>query len=108
MTRVKFLFAAAVVAAIIGVPSAGFAQTQSCGTGCTVHFVGAGSSAQFLGSAIAQDQAALDANAALYGGANTVQHWTLKNGAFLADGRTKSGATITNETGSLDVVWIQD
>ena len=104
MTRVKFMFAAFVVAAIIGVPSASFAQ-ESCGSGCTAHFVGAGSSAQFLMSAVAQDQAALDANSALYGNANAVKHFTLKNGAYLSDTRNSD---ITNEVGSFDVVWIQD
>lgn len=97
MTPNKLLLAAAVMAAIIGTSSIG--QTQ------TVHYVGAGSSAQFLMSAVAQDQAANDANNALYGGANTVEHWTLKNGAFLSDNRN---ADITNEVGSVDVVWIQD
>src|SRR5215472_3346064 len=97
MTRNKLLLAAAVMAAIIGTSSMGQAQT--------VHYVGAGSSAQFLMSAVAQDQAAKDANSALYGGANTIQHWTLKNGAFLNDNRNSN---ITNEVGSVDVVWIQD
>ena len=97
MTPTKLLLAAAVVAAIIGTSSIGQAQT--------VHYVGAGSSAQFLMSAVAQDQAAKDANAALYGGANSIKHWTLKNGAFLSDNRN---SLITNEVGSVDVVWIQD
>jgi len=98
------MFAALAAAAIISVPSASFAQ-ESCGSGCTAHYVGAGSSAQFLMSAVAQDQAALDANSALYGNANTVKHFTLKNGAYISDSRN---ADITNEVGSFDVVWIQD
>jgi len=98
MTRVKFMFAALAAAAIISVPSASFAQ-ESCGSGCTAHYVGAGSSAQFLMSAVAQDQAALDANSALYGNANTVKHFTLKNGAYISDSRN---ADITNEVGSFD------
>ena len=101
MIRAKFLFALVILAAVIGLPLAGYAQTQSCGTGCTVHFVGAGSSAQFLMSAVAQDQAAIDKNQ----GVNKVQHWTLKNGAFLNDNRNSN---IANEVGSVDVVWIQD
>jgi hypothetical protein len=99
MTRFKSLFAAAVASAIVAVVPAASAQN--------VHFVGAGSSAQFLMAAIAADQAALNENSAVYGGGNTVQHWTKKNAAFVSDNRDTLGR-ITNEVGNVWLVWIKD
>jgi hypothetical protein len=77
----------------------------------TVHFVGAGSSSQFAMSAIAADQAAINANASLYGGGNYIYHWTKKynpstgDGAYLSDNRNGS---IANEYGNVWVVWIEN
>ncbi len=99
MTRFKSLLVAAVAAATVAVVPAASAQN--------VHFVGAGSSAQFLMAAIAADQAALNENAAVYGGANTVQHWTKKSAAYVSDNRDSLGR-ITNETGNVWLVWIKD
>jgi hypothetical protein len=73
----------------------------------TVHFVGAGSSAQFTMSAIAADQAAINANNDLYSGANTVQHWSKKNAASVSDNRDKLNR-ILPEVGNIWVVWLQN
>jgi hypothetical protein len=74
----------------------------------TFHFVGAGSPAQFLMAAIGADQAAVNANATLYNGANHIYHWTFAlngvNGAYLSDSRNGS---IVNQYGSVWVVWIE-
>jgi hypothetical protein len=106
MTRPNFRLAALAVAAIVAlVAGAPVSQAQ------TVHFVGAGSSAQFFMAAIAADQAAINANTTLYGGANTIKHWTKKfkastnDGAYLNDSR-KSG--IVNQTGNVWLVWIEN
>ena len=111
MTRFNLLLAAVVAAIVALVAGAPAAQAQtSCGSGCLVHFVGAGSSAQFLMAAIAADQAALTANTALHGGTGTVKHWTKKfssstnDGAYLSDNRH---AAIVNQTGNVWVVWIE-
>ena len=80
MTRIQSLFAAATVAAIAAVVPAANAQN--------VHFVGAGSSAQWQMAAVAADQLAINENSAVYGGAETVQHWTYGNGAEAVDNRS--------------------
>jgi hypothetical protein len=109
MTRFKTLFAvlflAAIVALVAGPP---VAQAQvSCGTGCSIHFVGAGSSAQFQMAAIAADQAAITANGGSHIG---VKHWTKKfkastgDGAYLNDNRN---GLIVNQTGNIWLVWLE-
>jgi hypothetical protein len=112
MTRVKFLFAAVVVAAIVAlvavVPAA---QAQ------TIHFVGAGSSAQFNAAAVAADQAACvksgqttPGTCSSTGGTGTIKHWTKKysastnDGAYLSDSRNSA---IVDQTGNVWVVWIE-
>lgn len=113
MTRVKFVLAAVVVAAIVAlVAGAPVAQAQtSCGSGCSVHFVGAGSSAQFLMASVAGDQSAITANNTLYGGHNTLKHWTKKykastnDGAYLSDNRN---VAIVNQVGNIWLVWLEN
>lgn len=111
MARVKFLLAAVIAAIVALVAATPVAHAQtSCGSGCLVHFVGAGSSAQFLMASVAADQAALTANAAK-STAGTVKHWTKKfkastnDGAYLSDNRN---AAIVNQTGNVWVVWIEN
>jgi hypothetical protein len=96
MTRFKALFAAVVGAAVAAAVPA---------TAQTFHFVGAGSSAQFTMAAIATDQAALNENSAVYDGAETVSHWTLKNGAQISDNRDSLGR-ILPEVGNISIVWL--
>src|SRR5277367_912949 len=100
MTRIKSLLAATVVAAIAAV-------TPAANAAANVHFVGAGSSAQFNMAAIGADQAAINANTALYGGAETVQHWTFKNGATVGDNRDTLNR-ILPELGNIWLVWLVD
>ena len=97
MTRIQSLFAAATVAAIAAVVPAANAQN--------VHFVGAGSSAQWQMAAVAADQLAINENSAVYGGAETVQHWTYGNGAEAVDNRS---TVIEPEVGNPWLVWLQD
>ncbi len=117
MKRKNSLLAVLVVAAtawLAGFAPAAQAQTScqvSGGPACSVHFVGAGASAQLIMSAIAADQAAINANSALYGNANTIKHWSKKyktssgDGAYLSDNRNSS---IANQTGNVWVVWIEN
>jgi len=99
MTRFKSLFAAAVASAIVAVAPAASAQT--------FHFVGAGSSAQYTMSALAADQAALNMNSAVYGGAETVAHWDFNNGAQAADNRDSLNR-ILPELGNIWIVWLSN
>lgn len=120
MTRTKFLFVPLVVAAIVGVSPAVYAQTpnqlQACLggiAGCTVHFVGAGSSAQFNPAAIGAD---ILAGVKLAGGpghspvyktaTQCVYHWSAKNAAFLVDNR--GTVAIPKEPANSWIVWIAD
>jgi hypothetical protein len=118
MKRKYSLRAGLVLAATVclgaGILPAAQAQTScqvSGGPACSVHFVGAGASAQLVTSAIAADQAAINANAALYGGSNTIKHWSKKyksstnDGAYLSDDRSSA---IVNQTGNVWVVWIEN
>jgi hypothetical protein len=105
MTRFKSLLVAAVAAATVAVVPAASAQA-------TVHFVGAGSSAQFLMAAIATDQAACNASGQTLpctptGGTGTIKHWTLKSGGYISDNRDSLGR-ITNEVGNVAMTWIDD
>lgn len=121
MNRFKFLFAAVVVAAIVAITSAANAQ-QACkgggaASGCNVHFVGAGSSAQFLPAGIGADQLAgvLLAN----GGSSApnyaltpvyetatqcVYHWSAKNGGNIIDNR--GTVAIPLEPANIWLVWV--
>jgi hypothetical protein len=102
MNHMKSLFAAVVASAIVALAPSANAQS-GCGG---VHFVGAGSSAQFTMAAIATDQAAENANSACYGGGNTLSHWTKKNAGYVSDTRDSLGR-ITNEVGNVAVVWLE-
>jgi hypothetical protein len=117
MTRLKCLLAVLVVAAIAAVVPAAHAQSQACQgiSGCTVHVVGDGSSAQFLQAGIGADSLALtvpntgypqnSANATncnLSGQANAVYHWSLKNGANILDVRDSN---IGAQLGNIWIVW---
>ncbi len=117
MTRFKNLlvaaFAVAIIAVVAGaIPAA--AQIESCGSGCSAHYVGAGSSAQFIMAAIAADQAAIEAQAAE--GTGSICHWSKKSaissgtqthGAYLTDNRDTLGR-IANEPGNIWAVWIEN
>ncbi|HKM49304.1 MAG TPA: hypothetical protein VJX69_17065 [Terriglobales bacterium] len=121
MTRIKFLFAALAVAAIAAFVPAAHAQEQACLgiSGCNVHVVGAGSSAQFLTAGLGADGLALGIagvgapnyasnatnplNCNTAGKANAVYHWSLKNGANVVDNRD---SRILPELGNIWIVWI--
>jgi len=94
MTRLKSLFAAVVVTAIVAVVPAANAQT--------VHVVGAGSSAQFLGTMIGMSQ--LAANNL---GGQCQYHWTRK-GAIQAHDNRDTLNRILDETGNIGIVWLAD
>jgi hypothetical protein len=105
MTRFKYLLAAAAVAAIIGFTPNAHAQNvvQSCLgglSGCTVHFVGVGSSAQYLPAAIGADALALTKVTS----GQCVFHWSAKNNANLVDNR--GTVAIPLEPGNEWIVWI--
>jgi ABC-type phosphate transport system substrate-binding protein len=94
MTRIKSFFAAVVVTAIVALAPAANAQT--------LHVVGVGSSAQFLGTMIGESQ--LAANNL---GGQCQYHWTLKNGLNAHDNRDSLNR-ILDETGSVGIVWLAD
>jgi len=100
MTRNKSLLAVLVVAAIVAVVPASAAPV--------VHFVGAGSSAQFLTAAVGADKLATQApyNAVAPGvcapGLSAVYHWT-GGSAVMIDRRN---VNIHNEPGKIWIVWI--
>jgi hypothetical protein len=102
MTRIKFLFAALVVAAIVAVTPAAHAVTSPCtaNTAISCHVVGSGSSAQFLTAALAADSFA-QTQATSEG--NCPYHWTAKNAANVIDNR--DGSAIQPELGSVFIVW---
>lgn len=109
MTSFKSLFAAAVTSAAVALTGA--AQAQN------VHFVGAGSSAQYIMAAIAADRAAIDAcgatpgsntcSASFNGGGYTISHWSYGNGGYLSDNRDTLGR-ISNQVGNIWLVWIEN
>jgi hypothetical protein len=100
MTRIKSLFAVLAIAAIVAVVPASAAVN--------VHFVGAGSSAQFLTAAVGADALALQApyNAVAPGacaaGLSAVYHWTGSTAAMI----DRRNANIHNEPGKIWIVWI--
>jgi hypothetical protein len=103
MTRFKCLLAAATVAAaIIGFTPNAHAQVNCLTTtsGCSVHFVGVGSSAQYLPAAIGADALALTK----VGSGQCVFHWSAKNNANLVDNR--GTVAIPLEPGNEWIVWI--
>jgi hypothetical protein len=104
MTRFKLLFAALVVAAIVGVTPSAHAQVACLGgvnsPNCNIHFVGAGSSAQFNPAAIGADALAI-ANAPA---GQCPYHWSAKNGANLVDNRGTS--PIPLEPANSWIVWL--
>jgi hypothetical protein len=107
MTRMKFLFAALVVAAIVAVTPAANALgtgTPPCAAGtANCHVVAAGSSAQFLTAMIGAD--ALAFNGITHhndGTAGCTYHWSAKNSSNLLDNR--NGA-IPDELGNTWIVW---
>jgi len=104
MTRFKFLFAALVVTAIVGVTPSAHAQVACLGSvnspNCFVHVVGAGSSAQFNPSAIGADALAL----LKVGAGQCVFHWSAKNAANLVDNR--GTVAIPLEPANSWIVWI--
>lgn len=92
MTRFKSLLAAAVTTAIAAVVPVAHAQV--------VHVVGAGSSAQFLGTMVAMSQLA---NNNLAGG-QCIYHWTKKSAISAHDNRDSLNRII-DETGNVGIVW---
>ena len=107
MTRIKFLLAAVVVAAIVGVIPAN-AQVACLGSvnspNCFVHVVGVGSSAQYLPAAIGADALALAKVGANLGVTECVYHYSAKNNANLVDNR--GTVAIPLEPGNEWIVWI--
>jgi len=108
MTRIKFLLAAVVIAAIAGVTPAAHAQVSCLGSvnspNCFVHFVGAGSSAQFNPAAIGADALALAKVGSNLGVTQCVYHWSAKNAGNLVDNR--GSVAIPIEPANLWIVWI--
>jgi len=103
MTRMKLLFAAvALVASVAFVPAA---------TATTVHFVGAGSSAEFQGFEVA---AINDIATTLAGTTGSVHHWSVKTantvgcGGTCAAGVDNRSTGIIPQYGNLWVVWVCD
>jgi len=95
MTRNRSLFVALCLAAMVFVASAASAQT--------VHFVGAGSSAQFLESALAADKLAVAKI-----GVSVTQcpyHWVANGSGAILDARS---SLIQPESGNTWIVWIAD
>jgi len=92
MTRFKPLFAAAVATAIVAVIPAASAQT--------VHVVGGGSSAQFLGTMIGMSQLAINNLAS----GQCIYHWTKKSALNAHDNRDTLNR-ILDETGNVGIVW---
>lgn len=92
MRSFKFVLAAAIVAAVA--VHAPVAQAQ------TMHVVGAGSSAQFLGTMIGMSQLAINHLA----GGQCIYHWTKKSALNAHDNRDKLNR-ILDETGNMGVVW---
>ncbi len=106
MTRIKFLFAALVVAAIVAVVPAAQAQSQACigVPGCTVHVLGAGSSAQYLTSAIGADKFA---KTIASGTGQCSFHWTANNAGLLVDTRSNGNSpAIPKEPANMWIVWL--
>jgi len=104
MTRMKYVFAVlAVVAAVVLVAPAAHAVTNPCTASPSIscHYVGAGSSAQFLSAALGADQFAVNI-AAGSGGTLCPYHWTAKNSANVIDNRD---SRIQPELGSVFIVW---
>jgi hypothetical protein len=92
MRSFKFVLAAVIVAAVaVHTP---VAQAQ------TVHVVGGGSSAQFLGTMIGMSQLAINHLA----GGQCIYHWTKKNALNAHDNRDNLGR-ILDETGNVGIVW---
>lgn len=104
MTRINFLLAAVVVAAIVGVTPVAHAQVACLGSvnspNCFVHVVGVGSSAQYLPAAIGADALAL----LKVGAGQCVYHYSAKNNANLVDKR--GTVAIPLEPGNEWIVWI--
>lgn len=104
MKQINILFAALVVAAIVALTPA--AHAGACATGtANCHFVGAGSSAQFLTSAIGADQLAINENNAVYGGNKCTFHWSQNNAGNLVDLRN---SLIPLEPANFWIVWLAD
>ena len=97
MKKLQSLFATLVAAASVAVVPAANAQT--------VHFVGAGSSAQFLTSALAADQIAYNNLTASNTNGNCTFHYSAKNEANLIDNRDTLNR-IVPEKGNVWVVWV--
>jgi hypothetical protein len=97
MKKLQSLFATLVAAASIAVVPAANAQT--------VHFVGAGSSAQYLTSALAADQIAYNNITSHNTGGTCTFHYTANSAANLLDLRDTLGR-IVPEKGNLWVVWV--
>jgi hypothetical protein len=104
MTRFKLLSATLVVAAVVGVTPSAHAQVACLGgiSGCSVHFVGAGSSAQFNPAGIGADALALKKVVA----GQCVYHWSAKNAVNLVDNR--GSVAIPLEPGNIWIVWIAE
>jgi len=96
MTQIKTYFAVLLLAAIVAVVPAASAQT--------VHFVGAGSSAQWQPAALGADALAIK-EVADQGNTGTAcpYHWTANSSAVIVDSRD---SRIQHEPGNTWMVWI--
>jgi len=110
MTRMKLFLGALAIAVIVAAVPAAHAQKQSClgsvnSPNCFVHVVGAGSSAQFLTSAIGADDLANQLAISLTNGGtpSCSFHWTANSAGNLVD--TRSGL-IPLEPANMWVVWV--
>lgn len=92
MRSFKLVLAAAIVAAV--------AVQTPVAQGQTVHVVGVGSSAQFLGTMIGMSFLAQNNLA----GGQCIYHWTKKNAMNAHDNRDKLNR-ILDETGNMGMVW---
>jgi hypothetical protein len=102
MTKMKLLFAVLVMVATVAFVPAMYAAT-------TVHFVGAGSSAEFQGFEVA---AVNDLAITLAGASGTVHHWSIKTsntagcGGTCAAGVDNRSTGIIPQYGNFWVVWV--
>jgi len=108
MKRIQLIFAAVVAAAIMGLAPNARAVVQTCSTTTTpkCHYIGAGSSAQYLEAALAADKLAIqEISDEGLTGTKCPYHWVTNNSATIADGRD---STIPQEPGNTWIVWIAD
>jgi hypothetical protein len=114
MTRFKNLFVAAFAVALVALIAGAVPAAAQ-----TVHFVGAGSSAQFTMAAIAADQAAIaEVGGPTSSNVGNICHWSIKSSGNQATGHQSYGAylqdkrdslnRIQDEPGNIWIVWLEN